>query len=418
MKPGLPVYDAVVLDGEDGKGDELGLTALSLVDKPAIGVNFLRFSAAKVVLKVEHDTGTGRRVTGPILIPGKLIYRVHPETGKEYYLRYTPDAIEKTLQLLAKRGGDIEINLDHQTGRPIKAVRYETWMKRKPGQDPIGNFDLPVGTAFATVLIEDEQAIKDIDEGRANGFSIEGLYLEAPAGIVKQELQLKKTLPSPNQNAKTAKPNLPLMKVNWKNIFGPLGARLVKLGATEQEAQADIEKMAQAAEAELASAKKTYHVKQGDTTLELEMEGETMVVVDPETGEQIGVMAYSPMEPETPMLAETPPADAPAEDKDKPPGEGTGGTTDLNKTTTLMQAQIQKLEAEKAEADKAAKLAQAELRAVQLAKANALRGKGTPPPGAGEGNRNPEVAANPVKLSLEEQKANLKESSELANKLQ
>ena len=70
---GLKCYEII-----DGK-----ITAISFVDTPANGV------MAKIISYNE------RIIAGLILIADKMIYRINPITGEEYYIYFTKNIIEK-----------------------------------------------------------------------------------------------------------------------------------------------------------------------------------------------------------------------------------------------------------------------------------------------------------------------------------
>lgn len=80
----IPVYDVVFED------DNLGVTAVSFVDKPAIGVDFLTLKEESVKIYLNEEE---RRVVSPVLIPDKLIYRRRGDA--EFYIRFSAEVIDE-----------------------------------------------------------------------------------------------------------------------------------------------------------------------------------------------------------------------------------------------------------------------------------------------------------------------------------
>lgn len=83
MNTTIPVYDVVIDD------DTLGLTAISLVDYPAIQENWIAFSEQQMMYLSSHDK---REVVAPVLLPDQLILR-KAEDGSLYYIRWKRETI-------------------------------------------------------------------------------------------------------------------------------------------------------------------------------------------------------------------------------------------------------------------------------------------------------------------------------------
>lgn len=81
----IPVYEV-----EYKSDEELGVTAVSFVDNPAIGVDFISLKDEIIPIKLIEEE---RRVISPVLIPDKLIYRVID--GLECYIRFSAETIDK-----------------------------------------------------------------------------------------------------------------------------------------------------------------------------------------------------------------------------------------------------------------------------------------------------------------------------------
>lgn len=164
------------IDGEMA----LGLTAISLVDKPAIESNFIALSAAK-----QHDKhrvnfqfngvnagGEKRMLYGPILIPDKLILRVN-EVGEEYYMKMSADTVRKLAHSYQFNHLQGSTKIDH-TLAVSGCMLVETWIKEFDSDKSVGfGMDEPVGTWFGGMSITNDAVWAGIKDGTHKGFSVE-----------------------------------------------------------------------------------------------------------------------------------------------------------------------------------------------------------------------------------------------------
>lgn len=160
----LPIYDVVL--GE--------LTAMSLVEHPAVEEEFQMFSEKKEI-KLSYNEEK-HIIFGPALIADKLIYR-EDSFGRGYYLVFKADIIEKLFQQFMKDGIS-KFNLEHSEG--INDVYLlESFIKR-PGLNPIGFEEVSDGSWFISLKVENESVWEQIKQGKYNGFSIEALIKLEP----------------------------------------------------------------------------------------------------------------------------------------------------------------------------------------------------------------------------------------------
>jgi hypothetical protein len=114
-------------------------------------------------------------LAGPTMIPYKNIYR-SDESG-EYMVRFTPDTIKKIVQKFFKNNNNSSINVEH-TNEMVKGYITEHWIVEDPMYDKskLYGFNLPVGSHFMLVKIEDEKFWQEQVKGEnKKGFSIEGI---------------------------------------------------------------------------------------------------------------------------------------------------------------------------------------------------------------------------------------------------
>ena len=171
---GLPLF--ILGLGDDTTGVEI----ISLVDRPAVERNFIKFSnQVEVKFKVDEDKHI---VTGPALIPGKKIYRRDDETGYEYYVEFTKEGIQQIAEKFFADHNSTNVNLQHELD-VNGCVYFESYfINSERGILPAEFADLPEGTWIVSCKINNEGVWDMVKKGELRGFSIEG-YLD----VQKQE---------------------------------------------------------------------------------------------------------------------------------------------------------------------------------------------------------------------------------------
>jgi hypothetical protein len=158
---------------ENGK---LGLTAMGLVDVPAIEENWVALSSEKV--KLSSVDKERRMLYGAALIPEKLILRID-KNNEEYYMKFERDTIEQLAHDFYKKNLHHTTNLQHQY--PVTGVTIvESWLKEGNSDKSLalGLSDLPDGTWFIGAKVDDDSVWEEVKSGAIRGFSIEGMFTE------------------------------------------------------------------------------------------------------------------------------------------------------------------------------------------------------------------------------------------------
>jgi hypothetical protein len=174
MKKVLPILP-VQLDEDK----EFYIDAIALVDDPAIMSKFIqlnahsRYAPERTFLKNEER----RELLGAALIPDVLIYRRDPGTNEEYYITFDAATIRKAAQIFMKKGYQVNLNMQH-TDRPANSFVYQSYIvDNERGMTSPAGLNLPSGSWVVGVKIDDPATWQDVQSGRANGFSVEGLFL-------------------------------------------------------------------------------------------------------------------------------------------------------------------------------------------------------------------------------------------------
>lgn len=135
-------------------------TTISVVEEPAIEEDFIKLKSDKLY-KFDQQI-----LIGPALVPDKPIYR-NDEHG-EYYISFDASSIK---QIAADYLKNLEVSIDHE--HSIPATVLESWIKESENDKSVDyGFDLPVGTWFVKIHIDNEEVWQDIKNNKY-GFSIE-----------------------------------------------------------------------------------------------------------------------------------------------------------------------------------------------------------------------------------------------------
>lgn len=171
---------------EEGR---LGITAMGLVDMPAIEENWIALS--KVQLSAINDER--RMLYGPALIPDKEILR-YDDKGEPYYVYFEKTTVQAIAHQFFKKNLQHTTNLQHEI--PVTGVTVvESWLKEGKNDKSIelGLPDLPDGTWFIGTKVDEDHVWNDVKEGKVKGYSIEGFFNEvgvAMSGVKNYEAEL------------------------------------------------------------------------------------------------------------------------------------------------------------------------------------------------------------------------------------
>ena len=172
----IPIYD-ITLDG-----DSLGLTAISLVDSPAIMENWVAFSKQQMIWMSKAEK---REVIAPILIPDQLILR-RAEDGSLYYIRWKRETILQAAEKYIANGWFNNFTYMHPTFYN-KDMKYEDalekdiymlrlWTIEDAANDDANTkygFHLPEGTLMCHFKVHNRKLWQKIKNKEVMGCSIE-----------------------------------------------------------------------------------------------------------------------------------------------------------------------------------------------------------------------------------------------------
>ena len=195
MEKKLPIYYATI--NEDLAGLELkqqGIQNIALVDSPAMLTEWLMFSEQKPIEFKMALQEEQRIITAPVIIADLPIYRKVNEDGidKEFYVVYKKDTNMKVLQKYMSDGNQKKVKLTHDTQDLSKGVFvFEVFMSDESrGISQPKGFDLPDGTIFCSMKINNDVIWQEAKAGKVKGISLEGFFdLEKEIDLDEKQIE-------------------------------------------------------------------------------------------------------------------------------------------------------------------------------------------------------------------------------------
>ena len=159
------------------KEDDQGVFAVSLVDRPAIQSDFVKLSEDddRTLNFKTHSKLEEGYVVGFALIPDIDIYR--KIKGKEFNVYMSRETVNKSAEMFMKNQNLSEVTEQHNT--KVKGCYVtESWIVEDAKNDKANIYDLnPKGGEWVIKMkIDNPEMKREIESGRMNGFSIEGIY--------------------------------------------------------------------------------------------------------------------------------------------------------------------------------------------------------------------------------------------------
>jgi hypothetical protein len=150
-----------------------GMNCLSLVDRPAVEVDFLVFDSQEIELK-EIEKGI---LTGPICLANKKILR-RDEIRGEYYVEFDAETIEDMIVKYFREGGFNKFNIHHNEDVSDVFI-IETWSVLDPKNDKANALkfkNIVKGDWYVSCKVENQIVLEKIKSGELKGFSLEGFF--------------------------------------------------------------------------------------------------------------------------------------------------------------------------------------------------------------------------------------------------
>ena len=196
----MKLYDISI----DPTDFETGLNAISLVENPAVEVDFLAFAKDESAV-LQFADEERHIITGIALLADTPIYRIAPD-GTEYYVRFTKDCIRQLVEKYFKFGLTNSVNIEHKDNQFVDGVTMlESYIiDKERGICPSEFASAPDGSWVVSYKVSNLDVWSKIKSGEVKGFSVQGLFRIIET---KLEMNSNKTEESEHQN----KNNISLM---------------------------------------------------------------------------------------------------------------------------------------------------------------------------------------------------------------
>jgi hypothetical protein len=182
----LPLYKLIISDDDN---DTTGVTAVALVDKPAIEMNWQAFTKPQTFKTTNPEK---RIISGPLMVAGQLIYRKDEQLG-EYNVMFDAPTIMKIVQKYFRQGNTSDVNLMHNDSQKANGVyMIESFIidKERGIQTPKGFETLSEGSWFGSFKVDNDQIWNDfIKTGTFKGFSVEGFFNNQEVSFTESDLE-------------------------------------------------------------------------------------------------------------------------------------------------------------------------------------------------------------------------------------
>jgi hypothetical protein len=167
MEKKIPTYKIVVNPDDE----TTGVYAVSLVDSPAIEVDWIKLS--KEIVEMEFSVSKDKQMLfGPLLIPNKLIYR-RDSNGNEYNIMFDEEVIQTIADKYNENKLNDVFNFQH-SNQKVEAVLLQNWITGEVDKSQEYNFNLPKGSWFGGIKVKDESFWNEfVKTEKVKGFSVE-----------------------------------------------------------------------------------------------------------------------------------------------------------------------------------------------------------------------------------------------------
>jgi hypothetical protein len=171
----LPIYKLII----DPEKDELGVSEYSIVDIPAMRTKWQMFKENKHAFVANEEK---QILAFPIIAVDMPIYR-KDEQGREYYVVFDAQTAEKVAYKAMRDNISMNWNIDHDPDRKTDQIQLvESYIVDRSKNKGVveGHEHVMCGSWYGYAKINDPQLWQDAKEGKFNGVSLEGLFIEVP----------------------------------------------------------------------------------------------------------------------------------------------------------------------------------------------------------------------------------------------
>ena len=196
------------------ESQEMTIDAISLVTSPAIEQDFVFFGKEKNNLTLAKIDEEKRMLVSPALIPNKNIFRYDPNTDSDYYVYFSKETVRQASELYLKHNNHHKATYQHEEN-VSGVLTIESWIKEGDmDKSKLYGFDLPDGTWFVKMKIENDEMWSKIKDGELRGLSIEGFFINKIQEMSKQQFSNEDILEALNELVSEKKIDLAATKIS------------------------------------------------------------------------------------------------------------------------------------------------------------------------------------------------------------
>ena len=157
--------------------DESGVTAIALVDQPAIDSNWMAFSQQteyKFAVKDEEK----RIIEGYFMVADLLIPRIG-EQGEKFFVKFSGKTIEAIREKQSRLGLNNNFNLMHDPRQIAEGVYMldNLIVDNERGKVAPKEFEkVPNGSLWGSAKVDNDEIWEQVKNGTFKGFSVEGMF--------------------------------------------------------------------------------------------------------------------------------------------------------------------------------------------------------------------------------------------------
>jgi len=120
------------------------------------------------------------KIVGPAMVPGMMIPR-YDKDGNMFHVYFSKETVEKIAQKFLEENNQHNTDINHDDNISTENTLLESWIVEDPDMDKSKSmgFNVPEGTWMTSYKINNQETWKQIKEGKLNGFSITGQFIES-----------------------------------------------------------------------------------------------------------------------------------------------------------------------------------------------------------------------------------------------
>ena len=168
--------------------DESGVTAIALVDQPAIESNWMAFSQQsehKFNIKDEEK----RIIEGYFMVADLLIPRIG-ENGEKFFVKFSAKTIEQIREKQSRLGLNNNFNLMHDPRQIAEGVYMldNLIIDNERGKVAPKEFEkVPNGSLWGSAKVDNDEIWEQVKNGEFKGFSVEGMFKQLEPVTMDEE---------------------------------------------------------------------------------------------------------------------------------------------------------------------------------------------------------------------------------------